>query len=220
MADSKLEYHRQNIEHARRAANIRVSAPYLSFDALRRALDARPDTALFRAGVADFWLDISKQTGARRRAAPRPPSPFKKSTTNEKVASKGEVGAWGDAWLLIEAAEVMGRSRTRAGQHFAESIVNGRAPFLLVRTHSATAVVGHCAWLPERVAPDLDAWPSEDLDVAWLRPSEALRLRWQRTEEARTWQAIVEACHRSIEAEISRAIILHATLEHSAGSRV
>lgn len=220
MADSKLEYHRQNIEHARRAANIEVSAPYLPFDALRIALDARPDATLFRAGVADLWLDISKQTGARRREARKPPSPFKKSKTNEKVATKGEVGVWGDAWLLIEAAAVMQRSRTGAGRHFAESIVNRRAPFLVLRTRSTTEVVGHCAWLPQRAAPDLDALPSEDFDVAWLRPSAALRLRWQRTEEARSWQALVEACHRIIESEIDRSIIAHATVEYGAASKV
>lgn len=220
MADSKLEYHRQNIEHARRAANIDVSKPYLAFDALRLALDGRPDATLFRAGVADLWLDISKQTGARRREAQSPPSPFRKSKRNEKVASKGEIGVWGDAWLLIEAAAVMQRSRTCAGRHFAEALIAGRAPFLLVRTDSKTEVIGHCAWLPERVAPELEVARSEDLDVAWLRPSEALRLRWQRTDEARIWQSLVMACHRMIESEITRSIIAHATLEQLAGSEV
>lgn len=210
MADSKIEYHRQNIEGVLRAIGKPARDAHLPHEALRTWLDRASDADEFRVGVADFWLDISQQEGRQRRKQLSPPSPFRKSGT-KWVAPKRDVGEWGDAWLLREAAKVLKRSRTTGGKSIAETLLTTPGLFLTLRGGEEDEIIGHCAWLPILAERYVPAALTQDFDVLWLRPAEALMRRWREPKEAQNWQEIVIGCHRMIEADIERSILSMST---------
>lgn len=212
MADSKIEYHRQNIEGVLRAIGKPSQEGHLPHEKLRTWLDRARDGDEFRVGVADFWLDISQHEGRWRRKQPSPPSPFRRSGT-KLVAPKRDVGEWGDAWLLREAARVLKRSRTAGGKNFANALLATRGPFLTLRGAEEDEIAGHCAWLPVRAEHHVAMAPTVDLDVQWIRPAEALLRRWREPKEAQNWQEIVIGCHRMIEADIERSILSMSTTD-------
>lgn len=212
MADSKIEYHRQNIEGVLRALGKPLQVGHLPHEKLRTWLDRAGDGDEFRVGVADFWLDISQHEGRWRRRQPSPPSPFRRAGT-KLVAPKRDVGAWGDAWLLREAAKVLKRSRTAGGKQMASALLATPGPYLTLRGGEEDEIIGHCAWLPESAEHHVAMAQMQDLDVQWIRPAEALMRRWRDPKDAQDWQEIVIGCHRMIEADIERAILLMSTVD-------
>lgn len=212
MGTSKIEYHRENIEHVLDAAQIEKRNGHYDHDFLRLKLDEREDSAEFMAGVADFWLGLDKKEGADRRDSPFPHSPFYPRGTRS-LAKKRPIAEWDEAWRRLEAAKIMAAVRTPLGRQWAEELAAVGSPYLMGFIDGRDQVIGHGAWLPHGAGGLISEMDSRDLDVHWLRPAQALRLPWWDRAEAATWVDIVKGCHRMIEADVEAFQLKHSTPE-------
>ncbi len=204
MATSKAEYHRNVLDQVLAAAGWRPDQAHMAFDALQKRIDELPDATLLLAGVADFWLDLSKQQGAKRRKALTPTSPFFPSG-RKVLGKKGPIAVWDEEWRRLEAAKVMAPTRSAGGRELYAELITQPAPWFMGWVGDQAQVIGHAAWLPTAYLEEAFANQAIDtLDVQWLHLDQVLRLPWRNREEAHTWLAIVRACHRMIEADLEQ----------------
>ncbi len=213
MPVSKIAHHRNQIEHVLKLTNQIPKNKHMGHDTLRSMLDALPEITVFRAGVADFWMDISKQKGAKWRQTEPPVSPFYPEGKKE-LAKKLVIRPWWDEWRQRELIARGVKTKVISvdqGRSMVEELAYENSPWLLGFFNKTEAVIGHAAWLPANAEPIIENHPTKDLDVRWMRPGKALRLPWIDADEASTWQTVLATCHRAIAADIESKILRRAT---------
>lgn len=218
MPVSKAAHHRAQIEEVCQLTGVRAPSERADLNALRKRLDALGDESLLRAGVADFLVDISKQTGARWRKNEPPHSPFFPMGTSV-VAKKGLVLAWAEEWHLCDA--VAGRARDRrmpAGTalDLIDEFLSERQPWIRFDRPGGAVLMGHVAWLPVEGAELLGQLGSEAIDLHWARPTQVLRGEWWMPAERYLWQSLTAVCHRLAAGEIESEALGASTPEPGA----
>jgi hypothetical protein len=191
MATSKNQYHDSVLQQVLKACGLAADHEWKGHDTLRLLIDAKPDSIELLAGVADFWLDLDKKTGPARRSAFDPPSPFRQCG-QRLVASKGQVAEWDLAWRKKQAFQILAQSKSPRGRAVAEKVLRDPLPMLLWCGPTGPLVVGPAVLLPRSV----EQLAVEELDVAWLRPDQALRRRWLDLQAAHDFLVFLRAAQR------------------------
>lgn len=192
MALSKTRYYAENIQAIWQAAGGRINQKHLRYDYLREKISKREPDFEMTAAAADFWLELDQLEGGRRRASSMPPSPFFKRG-RQLVASRDKVAAWDDEWrkaiLAAQLRQFMRPLRGKGLKVQVEDFLKKIQPMCLVSHEGQARIVGHAAWLPAS-AVTLD--PAA-IDIAWMRPIDALKRPWLSKQASLEWLALVRA---------------------------
>lgn len=195
MSLSKTRYYAENIQAIWQAAGGRINQKHLHHDYLREKISSRKPDFELTAAAADFWLELDQLEGGRRRASSKPPSPFLKRG-RQLVASRDKVAVWDDEWrkaqLAAQLRQFMRPLRGNVLKSQVEDFLKKIQPMCLVTHEGQARIVGHAAWLPASA----DTLDPAAIDIAWMRPIDALKRPWLSKQASLEWLTLVRAAQK------------------------